>query len=215
MGVGEFSSRGLSKGLRVLVGSQPLWRAQLGPVVCPAAGWVLALGAWGRDPQGGQSGLVLGRLAGQWPAETETRKRTGAPRRPWQALCPPPASAAGGGRGDGQARETAGPEAGGREAGTFPQACAAPEHREPLPQHRGALLFAGTLLTGSASLAHSFPGSSQGFRRWWGAPGPGSRRSGWGVLAPFLRWHWIALDCPHSITQPQFSRELGTQILGA
>ena len=103
-----------------------------------------------------------------------------------QALCPPPASAAGGGRGDGQARETAGPEAGGREAGTFPQACAAPEHREPLPQHRGALLFAGTLLTGSASLAHSFPGSSQGFRRWWGAPGPGSRRSGWGVLAPFL-----------------------------
>lgn len=33
----------------------------------------------------------------------------------------------------------------------------------------------------------------------------GSRRSGWGVLALFLRWHWGAMDCPHSITQPQLS----------
>lgn len=38
-----------------------------------------------------------------------------------------------------------------------------------------------------------------------GALAPGSRRSGWGVLAPFLRRHCVASDCPHSIIQPQFS----------
>ena len=38
-----------------------------------------------------------------------------------------------------------------------------------------------------------------------GALAPGSCRSGWGVLAPFLRRHCVASDCPHSIIHPQFS----------
>ena len=142
---------------------------------------------------------------GNGPAETETWKRTGAPGRPWAS--PVPSSCEWSRRGQGCWASQGDSRARGwwQGRGAFPQACPAPEHRELLPQHPGALLFAGNLLTGPTSLAHSFPGSSQGFRRWWGAPVPGSRRSGWGVPAPFLRWCWVALDCPDSITQPQFS----------
>lgn len=122
-----------------------------------------------------------------------------------RALCPPASGVRGGG-GDGQARETAGPEAGGREGGAFPQTCPAPEHREPPTPAPGA---ASCLLTfrglGPPPWPTAFLAPLGVQEVGGGVLALGSLRSGWGVLALFLRWHWGAMDCPHSITQPQLS----------